>query len=245
VPINGCQVIIENYNPDDVNGAGFNPENLKSTAAGNMPPGFIPNYSGNLFFGSSPFQPGSGWSLASSPGDSLGVMARPVEGTTGLPAQSILVFYSYLNQSYWKYDSLIGAYLRYEDYADPDRVGEFTPSLDRFTGRQLTFANVAVLFAHHDVVKANVINVELEGRRGTGKLFRNGQVFDIIWTTLNTEYEYETQQMRPPRIEDLDGNPFPLAPGQTWFHLVTENSQVWEVEPGQWKVRSYDPPGAY
>jgi hypothetical protein len=243
VPVSGCQIIVENYNPEDVNAAGFDPEKLKPTAAGNAPPGFIPNYSGNLFFGNSPFQPGSGWFFGSAVDDSRGVMARPVQEISGQPAKDILVFYSVLNQAYWEYDPLTGTYLRYEDLADPDHVGEFIPSVDRFTGRQVSFSNVVVLFAHHEVVKTNVINAMIEGNRGTGKLFRNGQAFDIIWTTLNTEYEYETQQLRPPRIEDLDGNPFPLAPGQTWFHVVPDISQVWEVEPGQWKVRSYDPPG--
>ena len=236
--------MVENYNPNDVNGAGFDPENLKSTAAGNAPPGFVPNYSGNLWGDFFLGAPGSGPG-ASLPENPLGVLARPIQATTGNPAKNILVFYSSLNQSYWEYDPLIGAYLRYEDLVDPDHIGEFVPSLDRFTGRQLFFSNVLVLFAHHHVVRSNVINVEIEGRRGTGKLFRNGQAFDIIWTTLNTEYEYETQQMRPPRIEDLDGNPFPLAPGQTWYHMVTETSQVWEIEPEMWKVRSYDPPSPY
>ena len=178
-------------------------------------------------------------------GDSSLISAKqsPVQAKSGQSAKKILVFYSNLNQSYWEYDPLIGQYLRYEDLADPKHVGEFVPSLDRFTGRQLTFSNVAVLFVHHDVVKANVINIGLEGHRGTGKLFRNGQVIDIIWTTLNTDYELETHQMRPLRIEDLDGNPIPLTPGQTWYHIVTETSQVWEIEPEQWKVRFYGPPG--
>ena len=250
VPVSGCQVIVENYNPDDVNAAGFNPENLKSTAAGNAPPGLIPNYSGNSFGGGGTMNSNTLWgdwffTPNGAGGNSSPISAKqsPVQAKSGQSAKNILVFYSNLNQSYWKYDPLIGQYLRYEDLADSKRVGEFVPSLDRFTGRQLAFSNVAVLFVHHDVVKANVINIGLEGHRGTGKLFRNGQAIDVIWTTLNTDYELETLQMRPLRIEDLDGNPIPLTPGQTWYHIVTETSQVWEIEPEEWKVRFYGPPG--
>jgi hypothetical protein len=48
------------------------------------------------------------------------------------------------------------------------------------------------------------------------------------------EYEQETGLLRPVRFTDLEGNPFPLAPGQTWVNLLNAFDSVEQVEPGVW-----------
>ena len=58
------------------------------------------------------------------------------------------------------------------------------------------------------------------------------------------EYEQTTGLRRPMRFTDADGQPAALKPGHTWVHVVTPSSEVYEVEPGVWRVRFYAPAGA-
>jgi hypothetical protein len=60
-------------------------------------------------------------------------------------------------------------------------------------------------------------------------LFRDGQAYNIFWTTKNEEYEKTTGKVRPIRFIDQNGDPFPLKPGQTWVHLVPLSTPVWEA----------------
>lgn len=252
VPVSGCQVVVENYQFANINGAGLDPSKLREIGEMNKRPGWESmNYSANIYAAPGSIYWGSSvlgnkdLSAYQEIAPGVGVLSSLAKDSTGQVnyVDQILMFYSNLNQSLWKYDPLTRAYLRYEDLADSSKVGVFVPSLDRFTGRQLYFANVLVLFAPHDVVRANVINVELEGRAGTGLLFKYGTVQKIFWNTYQREYEKETQRGRPIKIVDADGNPYPLASGQSWYHLVVLNADAWEIDPeiNMYKIRNYEP----
>ena len=80
------------------------------------------------------------------------------------------------------------------------------------------------------------------------------RVYEINWTTKNTEYEFTTGKVRPIRYIDQNGDPFPLKPGQTWVHIVPMFTNYWEsadsevlfdllnkMEPGSgnWVMRYY------
>ncbi len=156
-------------------------------------------------------------------------------------AQEVLIFYNYFNQAQWLFDPLSGGYLRYIDNADG--TGLFYPAIDQLNERQQIFHNVIILFANHYALKPTIIDIELEFARGPAILFRDGKAHRIFWSTLAGEYEQETGQQRPIKFVDIDGNLFPLHPGQTWVHIVTMNTSAWEEEPGKWKVRFYAPPG--
>jgi len=153
----------------------------------------------------------------------------------------VLIFYNYFNQAQWLFDPLSGGYLRYIDNADG--TGLFYPAIDQLNERQQIFHNVIILFANHYALKPTIIDIELEFARGPAILFRDGKAHRIFWSTLAGEYEQETGQQRPIKFVDIDGNLFPLHPGQTWVHIVTMNTSAWEEEPGKWKVRFYAPPG--
>jgi len=97
-------------------------------------------------------------------------------------------------------------------------------------GDPLTYENVVVLFADHDVENTYLIDIDLlYVIRGKAKLFRDGQVYDIYWTTKSEEYEKSTGKLRPIRFIDAEGNPFPLKPGQTWIELMPKYSPFWET----------------
>jgi hypothetical protein len=159
----------------------------------------------------------------------------------GQNGPSLWVFYNSLNQVQWTYDSATGDYLRFQDNADGS--GEFYPVIDRLTGEQLSFENVIVLFAKHDVLNSDrtLIDVDLLYSEGEAYLFRDGQVYPLYWTTLSGEYEKSTGRLRPIRFMDRSGNPMPLKPGSTWVELVNVTTDFTEIEPGVWKARFYAP----
>ncbi len=144
-----------------------------------------------------------------------------------VPVSEWIMYYSSSNRIKWVFDPLSGGWQRFNDIAD--QTGDFYPSTDRLTGRQLIFNNVVVLYAEHDALNAaeTIIDIGITpGSFGRALLFRDGLVCDIFWSTLNGEYEQETQQLRPIKFVYEDGTPFPLHTGPTWIHIVTLGSCV-------------------
>ena len=185
----------------------------------------------------------------------LSFQQEPPDG--GLDAHRIWLKYAYLNQINWLYDDDEGAYLRYQDRAD---ATTFELMTDRLNGDALTFENVVILFANHEVVTPTIIDINLlYMHKMPALLFRDGKMYEIFWTTKSGSYEVETGKLRPIRFIDAQGNPFPLKPGQTWVQVVQPFTAYHEVpdsdifyylanvkEPGSgvWAIRWYPPAGA-
>ena len=145
---------------------------------------------------------------------------------SGKPAPSLWIFYAYKNQVFWRYNEADGSYHRWQDNADGQTFIEQT---DRLNGEPLTYENVIVLFADHEVTRKYLIDIDLTYvERGKALLFRDGIMQEIYWTTRSAEYEKTTGRLRPIRFIDADGNPFPLKPGQTWIELVPNYTDYWE-----------------
>lgn len=145
----------------------------------------------------------------------------------GKDAPSLWIFYAYKNQVFWRYNTADGSYHRWQDNADGVTFIEQT---DRLNGQPLTYENVVVLFAEHEVEKTYLIDIDLlYVKRGKALLFRDGRMYEIFWTTKSEEYEQTTGKLRPIRFMDAEGNPFPLKPGQTWIELVPEYTPYWET----------------
>lgn len=145
----------------------------------------------------------------------------------GKPAPSLWIFYAYKNQVFWRYNPDDGSYHRWQDKADGQTFVEQT---DRLNGLPLTYENVIVLFADHEVTRKYLIDVNLTYvERGKALLFRDGQMYEINWTTRSGEYEKTNGRLRPIRFIDNDGNPYPLKPGQTWIELVPNYTAYWET----------------
>jgi hypothetical protein len=161
----------------------------------------------------------------------------------GVPAEELHIFSSLLNQSMWIYDPLHQGYLRYVD--DVSETPSFHPEIDRLTSRQLLFQNVILLEAQHDVWAPRIIEMHLEqGLAGDATLFRDGQKFDIQWSTRATEYEQTSGKRNPIQFQDKDGNPIALRPGHTWIFIITPYSQLEKTGKTTWKLRVYSPEGA-
>ncbi|HVN16792.1 MAG TPA: SdrD B-like domain-containing protein [Anaerolineales bacterium] len=163
----------------------------------------------------------------------------------GSPAKQINVFFALLNQSGWTYDPLYQSYLRYTDNADKATEGVLHADTDRLNGRQLHFENVIVIFADHDVVEPTNLDIHLEqGNKGPAYLFRDGQEYPMIWSTVSGDYEKKTGLRRPIQFLNKDGSPAALKPGHTWVIVVTPYTVVSDEGNGVWKVRFFAPAGA-
>ncbi len=122
----------------------------------------------------------------------------------------------------YRYDSGTKTYRRFD-------MGQ--PTTDALTGVQIAPSNVLVLYANHvnsdiaadthnpDNIFYSVI-IQLWGE-GSGKLLRDGKVYDIRWVR-------ENPQQSNDRLILLDGagNRVPLRPGPTWIQLVRFNGNV-------------------
>ncbi|BCY17679.1 MAG: DUF3048 domain-containing protein [Chloroflexi bacterium] len=134
-----------------------------------------------------------------------------------------------LNQVVWKYDPAAGAYTRWQDNGDGTT---FIQQSDKLNGEPLTYENVVILFAPHHRYADTLMDIDLMYiNKAKAVLFRDGQKYDLFWTTRSGEYEQKTGLARPIRFIDKDGNPFPFKPGQTWVHLTPENAPVYETAP--------------
>lgn len=200
VNIPSC-ISVQEGTGDDLNANFLGVAAIKQVAESLNPPIYGLNYSGNQF------------------------SAEPPQGC--YPVDEWIMFYSTTNQTKWVYDVLSGGWQRFNDIAD--QSGNFYPSTDRLTGRQLIFNNVVVLFAEHIEMNAEgtIIDINLaSGQFGQALLFRDGMVCDIFWSTLNGEYEQQTGQNRPIKYVYEDGSPVPLHYGPTWVHIVTLSTCV-------------------
>ena len=159
---------------------------------------------------------------------------EPPDG--GKPASQLHVYIAWLNQTGWEYDALSETYWRYVDDGVASTAGILHPEIDRLTGRQLQFENVILLFAKHDVISPTNLDIHLErGLSGEALLFRDGQVFDIRWST---------ESDGPIQFQNNDGSLSPLKPGHTWVSVVTPQTAVTEQKSGEWLLRFSQPPGA-
>ncbi|MCJ7658352.1 MAG: DUF3048 C-terminal domain-containing protein, partial [Anaerolineales bacterium] len=156
----------------------------------------------------------------------------------GSPADKAWVYYSNLNQIQWDYDTELGAFVRSD--ISTDGKSTFTVSTDRLNDLPLAKENVIVLFADHDYRAPTLIQIDLNNViKGKAILFRDGQAFEIFWTSQYGDFEKSTGLLRPIRFMDADGNPFPLKPGETWIEIVSLASRAWESDPTRFPFNAY------
>ena len=163
----------------------------------------------------------------------------PPEG--GSPAEKLEIFFSSVNRTQWVYEPLTENWARYIDNASEETL--FTRDTDQLTGRELSFENVIVLYVEHEVLEPRIVDMHMEiGQRGKGYLFRDGQAYDIRWSTRAGDYERSTGLRRPVAFQDLEGNPIALRPGKIWVVIATPYSVTNETSH-EWLVRIYSPEG--
>ncbi|HEX7556243.1 MAG TPA: DUF3048 C-terminal domain-containing protein, partial [Leptolinea sp.] len=184
----------------------------------------------------------------------IGLMFDPAVPKGGKDGHTIWLPFAYVDQVWWHYNEASGTYHRWQD---KENGKNYTEQIDSMTGNPLEIENVAVLFTNHIAYRETLIDLEfLYRNRERALIFRDGQIFQGYWTTKSGDYEKTTGKLRPIRLLDKDGNPFPLKPGQTWFEVVTPETSVYETvysedyyrlanttEPGSgiWSIRFVHP----
>ena len=145
----------------------------------------------------------------------------------GKPAGKIWMNYGYYAQVFWTFDAQRGQYLRSQS---DDKGSPPAPAIDRLTGAQPGFENVIVLFTNYVRYSDVYFNIDFKYvDRWPALLFRDGQVYNIYWTTRAGAYEQRTGKLRPIRFIGSDGKTFPLDPGHTWIELVQLHNPVYET----------------
>ncbi|PKN95333.1 MAG: hypothetical protein CVU44_01235 [Chloroflexi bacterium HGW-Chloroflexi-6] len=204
--LDACRVVY-GTDSDDVNDGVLTVSEMRELAEGNLSYSPI-NYSGHLF---DPLAP------------------------DGQKADALQVYYHPFNQAEWRYDPLSGTYLRWTDFQDGS--GKLTPALDALTGRQLAFENVIVIYATHDIFRHLQYDINIRpGQEGYAFAFRDGQMYKIRWSTANRAWERQSGLLRPLHFIWPDKTEFPLKPGRTFIHIMTEFSSVSELQPGEWQA---------
>ena len=146
----------------------------------------------------------------------------------GVPGETFWFIYNSINQIAWQYDPAIEAYYRYADQANGTTYQRL---VDGMTGESVDVSNVVLLYAHHRYCNFKAFQIDFYDMSSMpAVVFRDGKKYDVEWTTINTEFEFETGKRRPIRFVDGEGNPFPLKPGPTWIILVPMYTPIWESE---------------
>lgn len=139
----------------------------------------------------------------------------------GENAEKVYVRFSGAVYNRWDYDSESGRYLRFADAADDvNRTQEVYAQLtDRLNGQPIGADNVVILMAPYQSLSetADVFDVTLNGS-GRAYIARSGQLFSAVWKRSAKEGVLS--------LEWDDGTPFPLQPGQTWFEVINDFSQI-------------------
>ena len=141
---------------------------------------------------------------------------------SGVPQDRFRITYNYLNNVGWEYDFASGKYLRSQDRADGS--GDLYPVVDRLTGERIGFENVLLLWTNHSFenLQGTILEIDLVYLPdGYGFLWRDGRRYDVHWSTRSGEL----------RIQDEQGQDFPLKPGRTIFEVVSQFSS-WDEEQG-------------
>lgn len=166
----------------------------------------------------------------------------PAGGETALELHEV---WAHLNRSKWTYDAASQAWWRYVDESNVATAGVVHPEIDRLNGRQLMFENIILLFAEHTVIAPTLVDINLQvGQMGKAFLFRDGQVYEIRWSTRAGQYEQTTGLRRPIQFLNLDGSPAALRPGRTWVILFSIQSYLESLPFGAWRARFIAPAGA-
>jgi hypothetical protein len=96
----------------------------------------------------------------------------------------------------------------------------------------LAFDNVVILFAWHNIIKPELIDIELQSVvDGRAILLRDGLMFELTYSA--------PTGITPLRFYNLEGDPIAFRPGVTWFEIVGLGTTLEELESGYWKVRFY------
>jgi len=158
-------------------------------------------------------------------------------GTSQL-ANSVTIRFSSVIYNRWDYNSSTGLYMRSVDTITAQQVSDekYTVLTDRNNGKPITAANVVVLYAPYNIyvrtATSEVYQIPLSGV-GPAYLVRDGQIYQLTWHR-NSFTDLLT-------LEDANGNLFPLKPGNTWFEVIHNASDLTQPAADTWRFTLHLP----
>ncbi|MCJ7626453.1 MAG: DUF3048 domain-containing protein [Anaerolineaceae bacterium] len=159
--------------------------------------------------------------------DLEGMTFDETQPVNGLDADKIFVRFSSAIYNRWDYEPESGRYFRYSDadnaYSSSDEVYE--QLFDRLTGEPIAADNLVILMVKNVPFAPNIYDILLSGQ-GEAFIARDGQIFDVLWSRENPEDILS--------LVREDGTPFPFKPGQTWFEVLSDPTNV-EKQGDSWR----------
>jgi hypothetical protein len=141
----------------------------------------------------------------------------PPAGGTAL--NQIYVRYSSAIYNRWDYDAASGRYLRYSDTQNAYSQSEekYAQLTDSLTNQPVAAENIVMVLAQNVVVSKGIYDILLYGS-GTAYIARDGQIYQVLWERQRTDSILT--------LVGPDGKPFPFKPGQTWFEVLSDPTDV-------------------
>lgn len=152
----------------------------------------------------------------------------PQGGETGT---QVTVRYSLDAYTRWVFDPETGLYVRYQDaQLDNGNGEEYEVLTDRNTEKPITASNVIVILADHSYFfrsgSSEIVEINLLGS-GDAYLLRDGKVYQVTWSRTNGDEILS--------LVDVNGNPFSLKPGNSWYQVVGTSSLITQPENGAYR----------
>ena len=155
----------------------------------------------------------------------------------GDPIEDLYIRYSYGAYLRWKFDPETGRFLRFQDateaFGDQKEVYEVLD--DRVNFEQVAADNVVVLVVPHihrvyqpptaEAAATEIVDMKFEGS-GTAYAMRDGRIYEVKW---------RRKEGKVVTLAFPDGTPYPFKPGNTWFQVVTPETEV-DEQPEVWRM---------
>lgn len=152
----------------------------------------------------------------------------------GRPGVQVFVRHSISAYNRWDYDPNSARYLRFQDTIEAgDAQGEvFDAMIDKLTGQQVAADNVVILYLPHAFAYKSkstpneIVDIQLMGT-GWAYAYRDGQMYEARWNRPNKESVLF--------LTFPDGSLYPYKPGNTWYEVVGQSSQLTDLGNGGWR----------
>ena len=150
---------------------------------------------------------------------------------TSQAGENISIHYSFVSYNRWEYDQGTQRYLRYQETEDEtgDQL-QYAPLTDSLTGQPIAADNLIVLLIPHEYYihtnTTEMVKMDFMGQ-GNAYAFRDGKVYPVVW-------QRETAESLVTLIAP-NGKPYPLKPGNVWFQVLGQSSEVSQSGNGEWR----------
>ena len=162
--------------------------------------------------------------------DLSGLSFNTIAPFTPLAGTTISTRYTFVSYNRWDFDPASNRYLRFEESQDEQQGQQaYLPLIDSLTEKQLAADNVVVLLIPHKY-EVNTATTEMVSMNFIGKgrayAFREGKIYPVQWERAAPEALLS--------LVNLDGSPYRLKPGNTWFEVIGTTSDVEQQLNGSW-----------